>query len=40
MDDEEVNLIRPKQQGTGRRCNECGNSTWQCACIEDNMAEE
>jgi hypothetical protein len=38
--DDEVNLVRPKSWGPGRRCNECGNPTWECACIEDNLAEE
>lgn len=26
--------------GNGRRCEECGNPTWECACVEDNMDEE
>ncbi len=41
MDDEEINLVRPKQwSNTGRRCNECGNTTWECVCISDNLSEE
>ena len=33
-------LVRPKFWGSGRRCNECGNPTWECWCIGDNMSEE
>ena len=31
---------RPSFWGPGRRCNECGNPTWECWCIGDNMSEE
>ena len=31
---------RPKFWGKGRRCEECGNPTWECTCVEDNLNEE
>lgn len=40
FDDEELNLVRPKIWGSGRRCKDCGNPTWECACVEDNLSEE
>lgn len=34
-------MIRPKNWSKdGRRCNECGNPTWECPCVEDNLNEE
>lgn len=39
-EEEEVLTNRPKFWCPGRRCNECGNPTWECSCVEDNMKEE
>lgn len=27
-----------KDWGKGKRCNCCGNPTWECICIPDNMS--
>jgi hypothetical protein len=40
MNDFDENPNRPKSWGPGRRCEECGNPTWECACVEDNLSED
>lgn len=37
--EDEVKQNRPEFWGPGRRCNECGNPTWECACVGDNLQE-
>ena len=39
-EEQELKTNRPKIWGEGRRCSECGNKTWECPCVGDNMSEE